>query len=101
MKVVFEEEALEEYRDAALYSEKRFGLGVEFVRAIREATAAISRTPYRFQKVSGDIRIFRMRRFPFHLFYHHSPGTDCITIYAVAHHARRPDYWRNRAKPGE
>lgn len=101
MRVVFEKEALEEYRDAALYSEKRFSLGVEFVRAVRDATASISRTPQRFQKVSGDIQIFRMRRFPFHLFYHHSPEMNCITIYAVAHHARRPDYWRNRAKPGE
>jgi hypothetical protein len=87
--------------EITLHSEKRFGLGTEFVGAVREATASISKTPDRFQSVSGDMRIFRMRGFPFHLFCHHAPGTDCIIIHAVAHHARRPDDWRNRAKPGQ
>lgn len=34
MILQFEQEALEEYRDAALYSEERFGLGEAFVQAI-------------------------------------------------------------------
>jgi hypothetical protein len=65
MKVVFEQEALEEYRDAAFYSEKRFGLGLDFVKAVKEATTSITIAPERFQLVRNDIRIFRMRRFPF------------------------------------
>ena len=89
-------ERLEEYRDAARYSERRFGLGVEFVNAVRHATAEISRSPGRFQPVRNDVRIYRLRRFPFHLFYHWNESSESIIIYAVAHHSRRPDYWRNR-----
>jgi mRNA-degrading endonuclease RelE of RelBE toxin-antitoxin system len=101
MKVLFEQEALEEYRDAALFSEERFGLGREFVEAVRLAVASITMDPVRFQIIRSGIRIFRMRRFPFHLLYQYSEELETLTIYAVAHHARRPDYWRTRVKPPE
>jgi len=101
MTTVFEKEALEEYRDAARYSQTRFALGHEFVEAVRESLGAISQSPTRFQLVRENIRVFRMRRFPFNLFYQYSPEHDSIIIYAVAHHARRPDYWRKRTSPLE
>ena len=98
MKAVFEKEALEEYIDAAHYSEKRFGLGTEFVNAVQEAIDMITSDPLRFQQVGPSVHLFRMKRFPFYLFYHHLAGEESVTIYAVAHHSRKPDYWRKRIK---
>ena len=96
MTVHFEIEALMEYQEAAIYSQQRFGLGEEFVRAVESALDAILMEPERFQSVGRGVRIFRMRRFPYYLFYHHSPESNGITIYAVAHHGRKPGYWRRR-----
>lgn len=95
----FEAEALLEYEDAAQYSEDRFGLGRQFVLAVQSALDAIANAPTRFQSVGQDIRIFRMRRFPYYIFYHYDAKADTVTIYALAHHKRRPDYWRERLSP--
>jgi hypothetical protein len=92
----FEEEALEEYREAVLYAEEKFGVGEDLVAAVEAALSEIERDPERFQTVGKSIRIFRMRRFPYYLFYHLSVMKDSVTIYAFAHHQRRPDYWRHR-----
>ncbi len=48
MTIHFESDALDEYRDAVLYSEERFGLGEEFVLAVESALEVISRDPERF-----------------------------------------------------
>lgn len=68
MTVVFQSEALTEYRDAALYSERNFGLGEEFVSAVESALVDISEYPLNFRMVGDEIHIYRMRRFPFYLF---------------------------------
>jgi plasmid stabilization system protein ParE len=39
-------------------------------------------------------RVFPLRRFPYSLIYRADP--DGIRIGAVAHHSRRPGYWRAR-----
>jgi plasmid stabilization system protein ParE len=96
MTLHFESEALMEYQEAALYSQRRFGLGEEFVQAVESALDAILKEPDRYQSVGQGVRIFRLRRFPYYLFYHHTPGSEVIAIYAVAHHGRKPDYWRRR-----
>lgn len=98
MTVHFELEALEEYRDAALYSKTRFGLGEAFVQAMESALDTIARDPAQFQPVGDGVRIFRLSRFPYHLYYHHHAEEEKITIYAVAHHSRRPSYWRKRLR---
>lgn len=96
MILQFELDAWLEYRDAAIYPEQRFGLGEELVQAVESALAMILSDPERFQPVGQGVRIIRLKRFPYYLFYHHSPENACITIYAVAHHGRKPDYWRGR-----
>lgn len=98
MILQFEQEALEEYRDAALYSEERFGLGEAFVQAMQAALKTISCDPARFQSVGDGVRIFRLKRFPYYLYYYHHMQRETITVYAVAHHSRRPDYWRQRMR---
>lgn len=98
MIVRFETEALEEYRDAALYSEEHFGLGEAFVQAVEAALTVIKQHPGRFQSVGEGVRIFRLKRFPYYLFYHEDTQRGAVIIYAVAHHSRRPDYWRKRMR---
>jgi plasmid stabilization system protein ParE len=39
------------------------------------------------------LRIYSFRRFPYSLVYRHSDGGP--RIYAVSHHRREPDYWRD------
>ncbi|OAI57993.1 hypothetical protein AYO49_06190 [Verrucomicrobiaceae bacterium SCGC AG-212-N21] len=98
MTIHFESQALEEYRDAVLYSEERFGLGEQFVLAVESALDIIAGDPGRFQLVGEGVRIYRMKRFPYYLFYHHVPQSQSIIIYAVAHHSRKPEYWRRRLR---
>lgn len=98
MNVFFESAALIEYREAALYSQQRFRLGEEFVQAVEAAIVVISSDPGRFQALEAGIRIFRLRRFPYHIFFLHSAGEESITVYAVAHHGRQPGYWRGRLR---
>ena len=96
MTVTFESCALREYSAAAQYSEERFGLGRDFVTAVEAALETISNDPERFQPVGQEIRIFRMKRFPYYLFYHFDAAGESVTIYAVAHHKKQNDYWRGR-----
>ncbi len=96
MTVTFESAALREYQEAAQYSEERFGLGREFVAAVQVALETISSDPERFQLIGHEIRIFRMKRFPYYLFYHFAAAAGSVTIYAVAHHKKQNDYWRGR-----
>ena len=98
MTLHFELEALEEYRDAAIYSKARFGLGEAFVQAMETALETISQDPTQFQFVGDGVHIFRLKRFPYHLYYHYQMEQEKITIYAVAHHSRRPNYWRERLR---
>ena len=60
MILQFELDAWLEYRDAAIYSEQRFGLGEEFVQAMEFALAMILSDPERFQPVGQGVRIFRL-----------------------------------------
>lgn len=96
MKTTFEAEALEEYHEAAQYSEERFGMGRQFVASMQAAIVAIEKTPARYQSVGQGIRIFRMKGLPYYLFYHYDEANQAITIYAVAHHKRQPGYWHGR-----
>ena len=96
MTVLFEAEALIEYEDAAQYAEDRFGCGQKFVVAMRAALDSIAKDPARFQPVGQGIRIFRLKRYPYYLFYYFDEPNETITIYAVAHHKRQQNYWRAR-----
>jgi plasmid stabilization system protein ParE len=96
MTVHFQSEALAEYQEAARYAEEQFGLGEAFVQAVEAALERILRAPLSYQAVGDGVRIFRMRRFPYSIFYLHSPETENFIIYALAHDKRRSGYWRSR-----
>lgn len=97
MTFEFHPDALQEYHEAGRwYGEQRHLLGVEFTRAIEAAIAEILRDPQRFQPAGQSIRIYRLKRFPYYIFFKCSTRPDHVRIVALSHRKRRPDYWRDR-----
>jgi toxin ParE1/3/4 len=76
------------------YEERGRGLGREFLRALRAATALLHRDPYLYPPIVGDARRVLLRRFPYALFYE-VHGSD-IVVLACLHTARDPKIWRER-----
>jgi hypothetical protein len=79
---------------AAWYEQQRAGLAHAFLLAVQDAIAAILVAPQRWPKGGSRVRRYRMNRFPYSIIY--VSESDGILILAVAHHSRRPGYWRNR-----
>lgn len=97
MNFEFHPDALREYQEASLwYEEQRFRLGLEFSDAVESAVTAILTDPERFQAVGEGVQVFRLKRFPYYIFYRYDARGSRIRILAVMHHRRRPDYWRQR-----
>ncbi len=96
MTTDFHIKALVEYHDSVVYSENAFGLGEEFIQAVERAIDDISSDPMRYKSPGENLHDFRLNRFPYHLFYFHVPGSNLLTILAVAHTSRRPGYWKSR-----
>lgn len=91
--------AEDEYREAATwYEEQSSGLGTAFVAAVDAAILIIFRDPERFQKVEEGVRVFRLKRFPYYLYFGFDSVHDHLRFYGVVHHRKRPDYWRARVE---
>lgn len=85
---------LEFIAEVAYYSEARNGLGTRFTAAVEDATArAVAYPLIGTPCVSGTHRVI-VKGFPFSLFYR--PEKEGIVIFALSHHARRPNYWVGR-----
>ena len=93
MNWCFNQAALREYQEAAEWYRDRSHQAAE--RFISEVIA-ICAEPNRYQPVGNDIRVYRLKRFPFRIYY--LPMPDALTIYAVMHERRKPDYWQGRLK---
>jgi|SRR5690554_2920062 len=92
----FLEPAQEEMREAALfYNEKSVGLGVEFVNDVEQNIQRIRRHPLLGVEKEKNIRFKLLSRFPFTIIY--ALELNTIIIIAVAHHRRRPGYWKHRS----
>lgn len=66
----------------------------EFLREVERAAARISEAPERYPLTKYGRRRFVLLEFPFDLVYRIE--THELEIIAVAHHSRRPAYWRRR-----
>lgn len=83
-------------QQVAHYEQVQKGLGERFIAAVESAlTRAVA------FRLAGAPAVAQTRRvivkgFPFSLFYR--PHSDGIIIFALAHHARRPGYWAERAE---
>lgn len=98
----FHPDAQQEYEDSGhWYERQRHHLGTEFFDAVETGVSLILENPERYRLVGQDLRIFRLKRFPFHIFYRYYPDRSHVRIVAIAHFKRRPEYWRERvSEPG-
>ena len=96
----FHPEARAEFHDAAhWYEDRSIFAGDRFLFAVRSAVKSILADPVRYQPVGDGIRVFRLKKYPFRLYYTFDEEAQFVCIYAVMHEKRRPDYWRDRV-PG-
>ena len=65
-----------------------------FLDEIEQAKRSISERPRAWMEIEPGVRHKVLHRFPFALIY--EIEADEIRVFAVAHHSRRPGYWRNR-----
>ena len=85
---------LEVLAEVAYYSRIETGLGTRFLEAVEDATSRALAYPLAGTTAQNRTRRVFLRDFPFALIYR--SDEHGITIYALAHHARRPGYWRSR-----
>jgi toxin ParE1/3/4 len=95
MNWTFNQSALHEYQEAAeWYRERSLQAAERFIFEVETAIHAICADPGRYQPVGEGVHVYRLRRFPFRIYY--LPETEQLTIYAVMHERREPEYWRAR-----
>lgn len=91
----FHPEAEVELIEAAAHYERHVpGLGERFQSEIRRIVDLLMSQPHLGAPVDPDLRKFILTRFPVTLYY--SITADVLRIEAVAHHSRRPGYWKER-----
>ena len=78
------------------YNQRSPDAAQRFADAVRAEEQAILDFPEMAYSLGGKLRILRVARFPYSLVY--LPVEDEILIIAVAHHRRRPAYWKSRLR---
>jgi len=96
-RVVYHQGAIADLKRAvAWYRERSPKAALDFVQELNRATETIREAPERWPLEENNTRRFLFWRFPFALIY--SEEETVITIWAVAHGSRRPDYWARRTR---
>jgi plasmid stabilization system protein ParE len=80
--------------EVAYYNNKELGLGSRFLAAVEDATARALAYPFTGTPASKNTRRVFIKNFPFAIVYR--PDENGIVVFAIAHHARSPEYWRDR-----
>lgn len=95
MQVAFLPLAQSELSSAALYYEKeREGLGVDFAQEVEDYVKMIAEAPERVRLRVGGYRRVNFKRFPYYIAY--AVEKNRVVVLAVAHVARKPEYWMGR-----
>lgn len=76
------------------YEAAASGLGSDFLDDVQRGIDNLREHPNLGQSIGRDLRRLLLHRFPFSLIY--AAEADGILIIAVAHHGRRPGYWKSR-----
>jgi toxin ParE1/3/4 len=69
---------------------------LDFIGELQRAVGTIREAPDRWPQGKNNTRRFVLWRFPFSIIY--SEQNSIITVWAVGHGSRRPDYWAQRQK---
>ncbi len=88
-------EAEAEFAAAAdFYNQREEGLGDDFSEEVFATIDRIIKFPNSWPRSSHRTRRCLCNRFPYSVIYRSTESE--LTIYAVAHHSRKPGYWKNR-----
>jgi toxin ParE1/3/4 len=79
---------------ADFYDMQSPGLGSEFLAELERTMRSLMEFPEAALLIQGRVRRRTIAKFPYAIIYSLRP--DEIRILAVAHHKRRPFYWRGR-----
>ena len=80
--------------EVAYYNQVQPAQGARFAAAVEAATARALTFPLSGSPSAPNIRRVIVKDFPFSIVYR--PEAEGIVIFAIAHHARLPGYWRSR-----
>jgi hypothetical protein len=87
--------AAAEVRENFLWYRKRSAFVADaFAAELDRAMSAIAEAPDRWPRYLSIYRQFHLAEFPYSIFYQLLP--DRISVFAVAAHRKRPDYWKRR-----
>jgi plasmid stabilization system protein ParE len=87
---------LEYLAEIVYYAEAEPGLGHRFAQAVEDAIARALLFPRAGSPSPAGTRRVLLKGFPFSVYYR--PEAEGIVVFAVAHQARRPGYWRSRMR---
>jgi len=76
------------------YESEEPGLGEAFIAEVERAVERIAFFPAHGSPYLIGTRRIVLGRFPYSVVYHEEAGA--VLVVAVAHHRRRPGYWRGR-----
>lgn len=82
--------------DAAVewYATRSESVALHFAAAVADPVQCVSRDPERFALINGMHRQALVKRCPYRLIF--LVDGNMIAVVAIAHHSRRPGYWRHR-----
>jgi len=96
-RVEIHPEAEEEFAQAAFYLDaERVGYGDVFADRVRDAYEIVMTYPRAGKLVGRRARRIEVSGFRYAVIYQILP--DLIFILAIAHHSRRPGFWRSRLR---
>jgi toxin ParE1/3/4 len=78
----------------AWYRQRSPKVALDFIEELHRAADIICEAPERWPIGKNNTRRFLLWRFPFAIIY--SEQESVVTIWAVAHGSRRPEYWAGR-----
>jgi toxin ParE1/3/4 len=76
------------------YRQRNVAVAEEFMLELDAAMEAIAEAPDRWPRVHTRYRRFLLHKFPFSVVY--IRRQTFVEVIAIAHHRRRPGYWRHR-----
>jgi toxin ParE1/3/4 len=94
-RIEYHQGATLDVKSAVTWYQKRSAKAAfDFIEELHRAGDTIAKAPERWPVGKNNTRRFQLWRFPFSIIY--SERESVITIWAVAHGSRRPEYWKRR-----
>jgi len=94
-RIEYHQGAIADVKSAvAWYQQRSPKVALDFIEELHRAADTIREAPERWSIGKNNTRRFLLWRFPFAIIY--SEQESVVTIWAVAHGSRRPEYWARR-----